>query len=110
MILKKLLLTLPYLLMIFITPIYNILDKLVFVKVFGCGCVPHVQSNKFNIAFNANDLRIVAYTILVIAITSLGLVLSKKIKSKIAKIIYVASIFLVNGLLARVIINANMWM
>lgn len=57
---RKTLLSLPYLLMIFITPIYNILDQKIFVDIFGCGCVPYTQTNMFNIDFNANDLRVVA--------------------------------------------------
>lgn len=54
---KNTILTLPYLLMIFITPIYNILDQTIFVEIFGCGCVPTAKTNIFNIDFNANDLR-----------------------------------------------------
>ena len=68
---KKLLLSLPYLLMIFITPFYNILDRNIFVKIFGCGCVPSTQTNMFNIDFNANDLRMLAYSIITIFAISL---------------------------------------
>lgn len=32
----------PFLVMILITPIYNILDSFLFVDIFGCGCVPDV--------------------------------------------------------------------
>jgi len=106
---KKLIKSLPYLLMIFITPIYNILDQNVFVKVFGCGCVPFTQTNMFNIDFNANDLRALVYSILAISITVLGIFLSKKFESRKAKIIYVLTIGIVNILLAYTICQMYMW-
>lgn len=106
---KKAILALPYLLMIFITPIYNILDQKVFVKIFGCGCVPSVQTNMFNISFNANNLRFAVYNILSIVLTILGLFLSKKIERKIVKVIYVVTIFLVNILLTYKICQLYMW-
>jgi len=106
---KKLIKSLPYLLMIFITPIYNILDQNVFVKVFGCGCVPFTQTNMFNIDFNANDLRALVYSILAISITVLGIFLSKKFESRKMKIIYVLTIGIVNILLAYTICQMYMW-
>jgi len=106
---KKLIKSLPYLLMIFITPIYNILDQNVFVEVFGCGCVPFAQTNMFNIDFNANDLRALVYSILVIIITILGIFLSKKFESRKVKIIYVVTIGIVNVLLAYTICQMYMW-
>ena len=96
---KKVILTLPYLLMIFVTPIYNILDQKIFVKIFGCGCVPIAQTNMFNIDFNANDLRLIVYNILAVAITIWSIFLSKKIENKKLKIIYVLTILVVNLLL-----------
>lgn len=107
---KKVLLVLPYLLMIFITPIYNILDQKVFVEIFGCGCVPSAQTNMFNINFNANNLRLIVYSILAIIITTLGLFLSKKIDSKkIKAILYVVTIFITNMLLTFKICQLYMW-
>lgn len=106
---KKVILSLPYLLMIFLTPIYNILDQKIFVEIFGCGCVPYTQTNMFNIDFNANDLRLVVYNILAVAITILGLFLSKKIESKKLKIIYVLTILVFNILLAFKICQLYMW-
>jgi len=94
---------------IFITPIYNILDQNVFVEVFGCGCVPFAQTNMFNIDFNANDLRALVYSILVIIITILGIFLSKKFESRKVKIIYVVTIGIVNVLLAYTICQMYMW-
>ena len=79
---KKAILSLPYLLMFFFTPIYNILDQKVFVEIFGCGCVPSAQTNMFNIDFNANDLRLIVYNIFVFVLTVFGLFLSKKIENK----------------------------
>ena len=78
---KKAILSLPYLLMLFFTPIYNILDQKIFVEIFGCGCVPSAQTNMFNIDFNANDLRLIVYNIFAFAFTVFGLFLSKKIEN-----------------------------
>ena len=106
---KKSILSLPYLLMIFFTPVYNILDQKIFVKIFGCGCAPYTQTNMFNIDFNANDLRILVYNILAVAITILGIVLSKKIESKKIKIVYILTILAFNILLAYKIWKLCMW-
>lgn len=106
---KKVILSLPYLLMIFLTPIYNILDQKIFVEIFGCGCVPSAQTNMFNIDFNANDLRLIVYNILAIFITFLGLFLSRNIESKKLKIIYVLTILVFNSLLCIYNCQLYMW-
>lgn len=106
---KRVILTLPYFLMIFITPIYHMLDTKIFLKIFGCGCVPSTQTNMLNIDFNANDLRFMVYNIMAIIITILGLFLSKKIDSKKLKVIYVLTIFITNILLAFKICRMYMW-
>lgn len=106
---KRSILSLPYFLMIFITPIYNILDQKFFVEIFGCGCVPYTQTNMFNIDFNANDLRQLVYNILAIVITILGIFLLKKIESKKTKVIYITTVFIFNFLLAYKICQLYMW-
>lgn len=106
---KKAILALPYLLMSFITPIYNILDSKIFVEIFGCGCVPIAQTNMFNIDFNANDLRRVIYSIITILMMFLGLKLSKKIISKKTKILYNITIIIINIILTVLICKRYMW-
>lgn len=106
---KKFILALPYLLIIFIAPIYGILDRTVFVKIFGCGCVPIAQTNMLNIAFNANDLRVVVYTVLTVLMVILGLLFSKKLENKKEKIIYIATILLCNSFIAFEICKLMMW-
>ena len=106
---KKVIMALPYLLMSFITPFYNILDSKVFVEVFGCGCVPIAQTNMFNIDFNANDLRRVIYGIFSILMLILGIKLSKKFDSKKTKIIYNVTIMIFNILLSVLICKRYMW-
>lgn len=83
-------------LIFFISPWYRLLDVLIFVNVFGCGCVPTAQTNMFNIPFNANDLRIVIYIILNIICTIMGVILSKRIDNKILRVIYILLILVVN--------------
>lgn len=106
---KKLIRMLPYLLMIFITPIYNILDQKIFVEIFGCGCVPYTQTNMLNINFNANNLRLAVYNIMVVIMTILGTVLSRNFESKKNRIIYISTIILVNLLIAFKICRLYMW-
>ena len=78
--------------MLIITPIYNILDNIIFVEVFGCGCVPIAQTNMFNIDFNANDLRRLVYGVIALAMFILGIILSKNIESKKKKATYIITI------------------
>lgn len=106
---KKAIRALPYLIIVFITPIYNILDSKVFVEIFGCGCVPSVQTNMFNSSFNANDLRLTVYTIISILMLFLGIKISKKFKTKKAKIIYNITILIFNIILTYQICQMYMW-
>lgn len=106
---KKIILSLPYLLIFFISSWYRLLDVLVFVNVFGCGCVPTAQTNMFNIPFNANDLRILIYSILSIICMIMGVVLSKKINNKILKVIYVLLILVVNILYSLFVNYLSSW-
>jgi len=106
---KKMIRALPYLFMIFITPIYNILDSKIFVEIFGCGCVPIAQTNMFNIDFNANDLRKVIYSIISISMLILGIKISKEFKTRKAKVIYNISIIAFNLILTYQICSLYMW-
>ena len=106
---KKAIVVLPYLFMLFITPIYNILDQKIFVEILGCGCVPSTQTNMFNIAFNANDLRRVVYIIMSLLMLILGIKISKKFTSKKARIIYNISIIIFNIVLTYFICMRYMW-
>lgn len=106
---KKTLRTLPYLLIIFITPFYNILDSKIFVKVFGCGCVPIAQTNMFNIDFNANDLRFVVYNILSVLMLVIGIYISKDYKNRYIRFIYNITIIIFNLILSYLICSLYMW-
>ena len=106
---KKIIMSLPYLLIIFITPIYVLLDQIYFLNIFGCGCVPIVQKNMLNIPFNANDLRILVYSILIIVVIFIGGVLSRRFKSIKEKILYIFSIFIINIVLAVCICQLYVW-
>lgn len=106
---EKFIVSLPYLLMIIITPIYAVLDHTVFVKVFGCGCVPSAQTNMFNIPFNANDLRSVVYIAITVISLILGIFLSKKLDSKKSKALYFITILAFNILLTYEVCQVSMW-
>lgn len=106
---KKAIVALPYLFILFITPIYNILDQKIFVRVFGCGCVPSTQTNMFNIDFNANDLRQVIYIVMSFAMIILGIKLSKRFTGKIVKILYNIGIVILNIIFAYSICKRYIW-
>ena len=61
----------------------------------------------FNIAFNANDLRVVVYTVITMVIV--GTILAKKLKNKKEKMTYIITISLFNSLLVFEICKISMW-
>lgn len=107
---KKAKYILPYLILIFITPFYELLDKLLFLKVFGCGCVPETNKNMLGIGFNANDLRITCYFLLSIFIFWYSFKLSKGFKRKDEKIVYGVSTLIINLFVIYFINKIFMWM
>ena len=66
---KKLVAAVPFITIPILIPIYCILDSLILVDIFGCGCVPTTQTNTLNIPFNANDLRLTVFSVLTIVMT-----------------------------------------
>lgn len=106
---RKAIATLPYLVMFAVTPFYNILDNIVLVKVFGCGCVPDVQSNMFNIPYNANDLRMTVYGILTVLMLALAIRFSRVFENKLLKVIYLLTVFLFNLFLALWVCRSFVW-
>jgi len=106
---QKIIFSLPHLLMVFISPFYFCLDKYIFVEIFGCGCVPITQTNMFNIPFNANDLRMVIYSILNVVCVIMGVILSKRIHNKFLKVIYVLLILSLNILFSLFINYISAW-
>ena len=106
---SKLILAIPYVFVLIFMPVYSILDRLVFVEIFGCGCVPDVQENMFGIPFNANDLRFTVYAIVALLMTALGVKLSKRIKHKRIKLVYIISILVFNAAFGLWICKMSMW-
>ncbi len=106
---KKAMLFLPYLFMIFITPIYIILDRNLFVDIFGCGCVPSVQTNILEISFNANDLRLLVYSFIAIFMIILAGFNMKKIENRKLKIVYILTVILINVLVGYKICQMYIW-
>ena len=106
---KKIFMVVPYLLMLLITPIYNILDRKVFLEVFGCGCVPIAQTNMLNIDFNANDLRRTIYTIIACLMLAWSIQISKSFKDRTAKVLYCTTVFAVNIVVMNYICRMYMW-
>lgn len=106
---KKIMTIMPIIIMPIFIPIYIILDKLILVDVFGCGCVPSTQTNMLNIPFNANDLRVTVFSILTIILAIWSMVIAKSIKRKIVKILYCFTVILLDVILALWSVNAFMW-
>lgn len=107
---KKAKYILPYLILIFITPFYELLDKIFFVKVFGCGCVPETKKNMLGIRFNANDLRITTYFVIAVLIFWYSFNISKNFKTKQEKVVYGISTFIINMFVIYFINKIFMWM
>ena len=106
---RKLTLLLPFAAMpLFLLP-YSLLDRAVFVKVFGCGCVPATQSNMLNIAFNANDLRCTVFLALAAVLVWLSVRIAKQFERKKAKALYCAAALGWNLLFALWVCNTFMW-
>lgn len=107
---KKLFPTLPFLIMPILIPFYWLLDKLILVDVFGCGCVPSVQENMLGIAFNSNDLRLTVFAALAIGLSIWSIFLAKIFRQRIAKILYCLAVVVMNGLLALWFVKTFMWL
>ena len=106
---KKWMAILPFVIMpVFVLP-YQILDSLLLVDIFGCGCVPGAQTNMLNIPFNANDLRRVVFFALTILLSVWSVRISKKFKSKSAKILYILAVIIVNIALTLWVVKTFMW-
>lgn len=106
---KKIVTALPFIIMPVFIPIYMVLDNLILVDIFGCGCVPSTQTNMLNIPFNANDLRMAVFALLTIGLSIWSVVIAKAYKRKIAKILYCLVVVLLNVLLTMWVVKAFMW-
>ena len=107
---KKWIPALPFLVMPVLIPIYWILDKLILVDVFGCGCVPSVQENMLGIPFNSNNLRLTVFAVLAIGLSIWSIILSKIFKKNLAKFLYCLAAIVMNALLALWVVKTFMWL
>lgn len=106
---KKIVAILPFLTMPIFIPIYIILDNLILVDVFGCGCVPSTQTNMLNIPFNANDLRMVVFAVLTIILSVWSTNISKRFDKKIVKFLYSFAVLVLNVILTLWVVKTFMW-
>ena len=106
---KKVTASLPFLIMPVFIPIYTVLDQLFLVDIFGCGCVPSVQTNMLNIPYNANDLRLTVFGLLAVGMSVWSIILAKNFEKKIAKLLYCAAVVLMNVALALWVIKTFLW-
>ena len=106
---KKIVRVLPFIIMPLLIPVYIVLDNLILVDIFGCGCVPSTQTNMLNIPFNANDLRLTVFTILTIGLSVWSIFIAKSFKRKKAKYLYIITAALLNVILTMWVVKAFMW-
>ena len=106
---KKIVAILPFIIMPIFIPIYIILDNLILVDIFGCGCVPSAQTNMLNIPYNANDLRLTVFSVLAIGMYVWSIMISKRFSSKITKLLYCLFAILLNVMLAIWVVKTFMW-
>lgn len=103
---KKAILALPFLVMPYITPIYNYFDYKYLVKIFGCGCP---NSGTLNIGLNANHLRFIVYLIIAFLMYALSIFLSRKLKTKKGMTTYRVLVLFFNLVLGYMIVRGYMW-
>lgn len=106
---KKKVAVMPFIMMPLIIPIYSILDNLILVDIFGCGCVPSTQNNMFNIPFNANDLRLTVFAILTGVLSIWSIFISKTFKRNVSKLLYPLAVILLNVMLTLWTVKTFMW-
>ena len=106
---KKILAVVPFITVPILIPIYCFLDSFIFMDIFGCGCVPSTQTNMLNIPFNANDLRLIVFSVLTVGMAVLGVILSRAFHKKITKILYCSAAILLNVALTMWVVKAFMW-
>lgn len=99
----------PYFVILIVTPLYNLLDTTIFVKVFGCGCVPYIKQNMLSIPMNANHLRFFILILLTILSTLFGVKISKHWKETSSKFLYYLSIIFINLILTLIICKIYLW-
>lgn len=90
----------PFVFMPVFIVIYRILDSLIFVEVFGCGCVQ---------TFNANDLQRIVFPIVTIILTISGIYIAKAFQNWRKKIVYCVAVLIENVLLSNWVLNTFMW-
>lgn len=106
---KKIIAALPFITIPILIPIYNILDSLILVDTFGCGCVPSTQTNMFNIPFNANDLRLIVFSSLTIGLSVWSIVIARNFKRITTKLSYCIAVILLNVTFTMWIVKTFMW-
>ena len=106
---KKLVAAVPFITIPILIPIYCILDSLILVDIFGCGCVPTTQTNTLNIPFNANDLRLTVFSVLTIVMTIWGIAISTSFQKTSTKMLYRIAVVLLNTILTMWVVKAFMW-
>ena len=106
---NRIVLILPFIIIPVFIPIYAILDNLFLVDIFGCGCVPSVQTNMFNIPYNANNLRSTVFSVLTIILSIYGFKFSKNLKNKLIRAIYCVTVIAFNSILTTWFVNTFMW-
>ena len=105
---KKIKILAPFLIMPVFIPLYMMLDSLILVEIFGCGCVPDTQTNLLNVPFNANDLRLLVFAALTVGVTAWSIRISGSF-SKGGRLLYCAAVFVMNLVLTLWIVKTCMW-
>lgn len=100
---------LPFLILPLITPFYNILDNVLLVDVFGCGCVPIAQTNMVNIPYNANDLRLTVYLVLTVGLSVWSILRARHFRGMPGKVSYCGAVIFWNLLLTFWVVKTFMW-
>ena len=106
---KKIVVMLPFIIVPIFIPIYIILDNLILVDIFGCGCVPSAQTNMLNLPYNANDLRLTVFSVLAIGMSVWSFIISKTFNRKFTKLLYCFVVIVFNVMLALWVVKSFVW-
>ncbi len=74
---------------------------------FGCGCVPVSQENKLHIPINANDVTRLYYFICLLFLLFFAI---KESRGMEKRVLYIASVMIVNLFFSFIFIQMMMWM
>lgn len=99
-------LILPYFILFWITPIYDFLDRTYFIKIFPC--CPTIDELGTEI-YTLNNLRGDVYSMIFILLILLTIYMSRKIKNKKYKFLYILGTIIITWIINMFIASSHLY-